>query len=337
MTTSIALLQSKAPQKGFDLVHPFHTSWYNDLITKEGHVAKGTLAPISNPESNGCNAVLIGNTKHVWNIFLEWLVAKVNQAPKQETRLSHLSTILDRNPFDTFVHENFTQVLQECMETFEKDDLASYEIYWSNGKHEIVHLSEANQSNYRTCTDGNDDYHCFVEQKDSFLVSMQRVAKVTGEYWHDEEGTKLCVHPKYGTWTALRAILVLHPKRDQDTCAKNGQSIPSLPIPCSCPVPKQDIETAKEVMQHALQISTGGNSYVDTDNQDVKELCTILHDRKSSGSDWSKVSPSMRPWIKLRDCISIGRDNFRYCDEQLLYHYTKDSDILVNLLKPLVL
>lgn len=334
MAASIASLQSKAPEKGFDLIHPFHTSWYNDLITQEGHVAKGTLEPISCPKSSNCNAILIGNTKHVWNIFLDWLVAKVIDGPKQE-RMSHLQDILNHNPFDTFVNENLSKVLQECIETFHKDDLASYEIYWSNGKHEIVNLSEANLSTSKTSTD---EYHCFAEQKDSFLVSMQRVAKVTGEYWHDEEGTKLCVHPIYGTWTALRAVLVLHPRKvNHDDDLANESSIPSLPTPCPCPVPKQDIETAKEVMQHALQMSTGGNSYVDTDDQNVKELCTMLHDRKSSGSDWSKVSPSMRPWIKLRDCISIGRDDYRYCDEQLLYHYTKDSDILVNLLKPLVL
>ena len=58
-----------------------------------------------------------------------WLVAKVIDMPKQE-RLSHLQDILDHNPFDTFVHETLSQVLQECTET-STDDLDSYEIYWS--------------------------------------------------------------------------------------------------------------------------------------------------------------------------------------------------------------
>ena len=36
----------------------------------------------------------------------------------------------------------------------------------------------------------------------------------------------------------------------------------------------------------------------------------------------------MKPWIELRNAISVGRDDWKYDEAQLLYHYTKDPNIL---------
>ena len=41
----------------------------------------------------------------------------------------------------------------------------------------------------------------------------------------------------------------------------------------------------------------------------------------------------MKPWIELRNAISVGRNDWKYDDAQLLYHYTKDPVILNNELK----
>ena len=41
-----------------------------------------------------------------------------------------------------------------------------------------------------------------------------------------------------------------------------------------------------------------------------------------------KVLDTMKPWILLRDCISVGRKEWRYDDAQLVYHYTKDPEIM---------
>ena len=38
-------------------------------------------------------------------------------------------------------------------------------------------------------------------------------------------------------------------------------------------------------------------------------------------------------WINVRDCIQIGKEQHRYSNPQLLYHYTKDTNILINQLK----
>ena len=180
------------------------------------------------------------------------------------------------------------------------------------------------------------NYHCYVENKKSeqnksFLVSMQRVAKVTGKYWHDEEGTKLCVHPIFGTWKAFRAVVVFHQKTDKLNSLELSNSTPSNIIPeappmCPCPVDPEEIQKAKEVMDYALKISTAPGEATTTGYGG--NLCNYLHNSVTSGSEWSKVSPTMRPWIQLRDCISVGREDYKYCDNQLLYHYTKDIEIL---------
>lgn len=104
-----------------------------------------------------------------------------------------------------------------------------------------------------------------------------------------------------------------------------------------CPVPQEEIEKAKEQMQIAIQLSAADGSGVDYGKGKISEtgksLCKYLHHSVCDGSDWGLVSPSMRAWIGLRDCISLGRGEYKYTDAQLLYHYTKDPGILKNELK----
>ena len=40
------------------------------------------------------------------------------------------------------------------------------------------------------------------------------------------------------------------------------------------------------------------------------------------------LAACFKPWIRLRDCISVGRERWKYDDAQLLYHYTRDTDVL---------
>ena len=37
-------------------------------------------------------------------------------------------------------------------------------------------------------------------------------------------------------------------------------------------------------------------------------------------------------WAKLRDCVKLGRECYRYSDAQLAYHYTKDKALLAKAL-----
>ena len=154
---------------------------------------------------------------------------------------------------------------------------------------------------------------------------MQRIAKVTGKYWHDEEGTKLCVHPSFGTWTAFRALVVFNTSQGDES---KTPIIPNVPPMCQCPVKSQEIKNAKRVMDYALK------SYNNETNIDLDESLRILLDHAvTKASEWSKVPQTKRPWIQLRNCISVGSRDFKYSDNQLLYHYTNDTGILKMELK----
>lgn len=316
---------SACKAQGFDVCHSFHTGWYNDQIEREGLVKSGQLEllPVSS------RAFLVGNTKAIWPLFSDWLVQQFHecydheddgddQATRQQRAIEKL--LQTKDLFDTFCDGKLMRILQEQQSQLPSSQ--QYEIFWAHGGRESccgdITKTDAEQPNSNA----------------SFLVSMQRVAYISGLCWHDEEGTKMCVHPLYGTWKAFRAVILFHPKGD--TGCSTLSSTPPLPRQLPCPAPPEEIERAKVQMQVAIQLSAADGTGVDYGagkmDETGKSLCRYLHHSVCDGTDWSLVSPSMRAWIDLRDCISLGREDFRYSDPQLLYHYTKDPGVLRNIL-----
>lgn len=284
------------------------------MIRKEGLVDSGTLELLPEPSpinDQGLifNGLLIGNTKNIWPLFLRWIANRNEQI---------------NSPFDTFVEAMIPQAISECCGDGSK--IKSYELFWSNGNRKKVELKCKDPISTK---DSNNSYHCYNYKENSFLVSMQRVAKVTGEYWHDDEATKLCVHRTYGTWTAFRAVVVF-----ETIDSTQLAPIPPAPQLCSCPVSNEELIKAIEVFDHALKLSSSDElGYGSTLDKSWEELCKYLHNTVCSGSEWEKVPSTMKPWIQLRDVISVGRKMWKYCDNQLLYHYTKDPEILDRELK----
>lgn len=342
-------LREKCAENGFDLCDPIHTRWYNDLIEEEGLVEKGSLRKIPEPstisdrDADGAeflyNAALIGNSRSVWPKFISWLSSQCRERLEKNgddrcTDEEILNKLLTTDPFDTFVTSTISEVLESCYSDHNcgiASQLESYDIFWSDGVHHKVDFMRHSGNDEEYAKNPNETHRCFVSHREesSFLVCMQRVAIVTGKYWHDDEGSKLCVHPEYGTWKAFRAVVVFHrvPK-ENDT----HLSVPANPPICQCPVAAEELQRAKELMEIALKMFSeheeGNDNGYGGDSTGKKDLCQYLHKAVSRGSDWSKVSPSMRPWIQLRDCFSVGRDDHKYSDNQLLYHCTKDTDIL---------
>ena len=90
----------------------------------------------------------------------------------------------------------------------------------------------------------------------SRLVSMQRVALVSGLCYHDAE-TQLSIHPAFGAWVAFRAVVVL-----DAPAARFGDSPPPL---VRCLLTDADKASARDAMAAALRASDEAN------------LCTQLH------------------------------------------------------------
>lgn len=133
------------------------------------------------------------------------------------------------------------------------------------------------------------------------LVSMQRVAVVAGFAYHDRN-TQLTIHPEYGAWTAFRAVVIFFGSGPL-TSLSRPIAIPSL-------LSAEEEAKAKEAMEYALSLS------------DVNDLCQHLH--KSLMTDEDKALA----WIKIRDCVQLGKLKYRYEKNQLMYHYTKDKKFL---------
>lgn len=111
-------------------------------------------------------------------------------------------------------------------------------------------------------------------------VAVQRAAAIAGLAWLSP--SHLCVHPVYGPWIALRAVIVL------DADGPPARAAPVAP-PCDC---ARGCAAAYEAAIAAGVPRDGG------------ELRAV----------W-------RRWLAVRDGCPVGRAH-RYDDDQISHHYT---------------
>lgn len=93
-------LASSLRDHGFDICHPFHSHWYNHHIENEG------LPLVKIPSGQ---SLLIGNTKHLWPIFLRWLRQNSDPLPSDPLERYCTETIstLVMNIFSSVKHDIF--------------------------------------------------------------------------------------------------------------------------------------------------------------------------------------------------------------------------------------
>ena len=109
----IQCIRKELRQSGFDLCHPIHTSWYNNIIKNEGLVENGTLNMLPEPQPSALlddgddaiyNALLVGNTKTIWPVFLKWLESKVEQNKKENGNFTDKEALEKCiSPFDMYI------------------------------------------------------------------------------------------------------------------------------------------------------------------------------------------------------------------------------------------
>lgn len=123
----------------------------------------------------------------------------------------------------------------------------------------------------------------FAHTLPPLAVPMQRLAERIG--LAGISPSRLAVHPSYGPWFALRAVVIV----DMDGPA----AAPPEPVrPClGCPEP------CMAPFEHALAVSAP----------------VSMH----------SIAEHAAEWIAVRDACPLGRA-FRYSDDQLAYHYQSD-------------
>jgi len=105
--------------------------------------------------------------------------------------------------------------------------------------------------------------------------------------------THLAVHPQYGPWFSLRAVIQLDQTVELDCPFK-------LKNPCT-----------------------------DCETQCLPVFEKAASRQKNLGSD--SLKETWQDWLLVRKSCPIGRE-YEFTREQLLYHYTKDKEILRKLL-----
>ena len=124
------------------------------------------------------------------------------------------------------------------------------------------------------------------------LVSMVRAAQVAG--FACRAPSHLAIHTEYGPWFALRAVVVV-----DRTFAPESEE-PNAPDPCAtCDAP-----------------------------------CVVALDRAQQKTEAGvpengNIRSAWRDWVAVRDACPLGHP-YRYDDEQIRYHYTKDRTVLLR-------
>jgi methylmalonic aciduria homocystinuria type C protein len=118
-------------------------------------------------------------------------------------------------------------------------------------------------------------------------VAIQRLAHVAGLAYLS--ACHLSVHPVYGPWIALRAVVVV----DVDGPAE----APALAAPCDC---------AGHCGPH---------------------LAAALARAGAGTPESAEVKRDWRAWLAVRDACPVGREH-RYSEQQIRYHYTNDPAAL---------
>lgn len=129
----------------------------------------------------------------------------------------------------------------------------------------------------------------FAHEPPPRRVAMQRLAQVSGLAYLSP--SHLSVHATYGPWVALRAAVMV----DVDGPAKPS---PEPPNPCG------DCErNCIEKFQHAAAADG------------------------TTPDGHAAIERHWELWLAVRDACTVGRA-YRYSDDQIHYHYTKDREVL---------
>ena len=123
-------------------------------------------------------------------------------------------------------------------------------------------------------------------------VAMQRLAHVSGLAFLSP--TYLCIHPQYGPWIALRAAVVV----DVDGPTATAEST---------------------------------NACTGCETRCVPALRHAVASAGAGPTTQARIAQDMAAWVAVRDACSVGRE-YRYSEDQIRYHYTKDRGVLTRAL-----
>lgn len=218
-------------------------------------------------------ALLIGNTKLLWPHFIKYMA-------------DNPSLIDTEQPLDTYIEHN----IQSALNTI---SVLKYRVFYS-------HIP-VNQCCYQDGGGGGDYYY----------VAMQHCAQASGLAYLDP-ASHISLHPDYGPWFALRAVVVFDSVQysiiDNNATQQQQPPHPRPPI-LKCPMSPKTEQYVKMLFESALkeQNTTGDGE-----------------GKRYRRAHWEK-------WVAVREATSSRHANkWRYSPSQLKYHYTSDKKVLME-------
>ena len=211
------VLANELSRHGFDICHYFLPQWYNDSIFDDG---VSVLPPLPNPSPT--TAFLVGNTKRLWPIFMDWLEERKKSDGKD--------AILKNDPLDTYTVETIGKVVEENKwrfvgDQYESPGEPSCDIFWSS------------------------------DTREDRLISMQRLASVSGLCYLDE-ASNMAIHPTFGSWLSFRAAVLFHVGVVDIVGGEGDNSNQSLPIPVARLLSKAEEMNARKFVEKAFDKNT---------------------------------------------------------------------------------
>ncbi|CAG8475861.1 11978_t:CDS:2 [Acaulospora colombiana] len=278
---------------GFDLVKAFPAERYNSNLSSAGTLVplsatnfKNTDKSISTQHNHSSTlSVIIGNTKHLWPIFLNHYVKNMRE-----------------NAGDTQCANSTTE---EMDDTYKRDNPLDWytQVSVESAVKSAVSKFAGNTSKY-------DIRYVFDLSEDRF-VAFQQLAQDAGLSYYN----KICylnVHSEYGPWIGLRAVVTFD--------AEGPPNTPDLFPTLENPYPKGD-QLLRTKMDEIFVMNDGGYHQSSKSTSVTESVASIRR-------DWHK-------WVELRD-IAGGfmteemKFKYRYFEEQLEYHYTKNLKLLLK-------
>ncbi|CAG8456355.1 15134_t:CDS:2, partial [Acaulospora morrowiae] len=263
---------------GFDLVKAFPAERYNSNIP-----STSTLVPLPITNFRGSTSVqhnrsstlsvIIGNTRHLWSIFIDYYAKNIreNIGDNQENASEERDTYEQSNPLDWYTRISIESAVKRAVSKFSKNA--------SNLEYEIRYVFDLSEDKF---------------------VAFQQLAQDAGLAYYN----RICylnVHPEYGPWIGLRAVVTF----DIDGPPK------LYPTPGN-PYPKGD-QLLKTKMEEVLKNDNDSQfSSTSVTNVDKESVAKTNFDKQVIANirrDWYK-------WVELRDIAGgfmtyIYKDMFR--------------------------
>ena len=280
---SVVSLKKALLSRGLDICVPF--------LPSASHV----LSSAVRIPDEAYTAVLVGNTKAIWEPFVEWYKKEKSLRRDCETEekrerssnagLDHLSPSIslpsfEEHPFSRYV---CTSLSESCSSAFPDDPSHVLDTVYS------------------------------FEMTKGRLFSFQKLAQEVGLMYLNPT-THLCVHDKYGPWTALRAVILLRVEPSEWDIEMKG-------------------EYSNREKEHVSAESLSLSSTTLPLNPCEGSACKEVHDGLMSGIVERMMTGEIIPWKELvaaRDVCEVGKE-YRYTEKQILYHYVKDPTLLDGL------